>query len=87
MCAFLYTNEMLSANPMPLIGLPKVPKSLPKSLGVDTVSELISAIDTDRGSVRRSDWAERDRALVFTALLAGLRADDRSCARLHGVVG
>ena len=75
-CTFLYTNEMLSANPMPLIGRPKVPKSLPKSLGVDTVSELISAIDNDRGSVRRSDWAERDRALVFTALLTGLRADE-----------
>jgi hypothetical protein len=30
---------------MPLIGLPKVAKSLPKSLGEDTVADLIRAID------------------------------------------
>jgi integrase len=33
-------------------------------------------IDTDDGSPRRADWAERDRALVLTSLLAGLRADE-----------
>ena len=33
-------------------------------------------IDDDRGSGRRSDWAERDRAIVLTAVLAGLRADE-----------
>lgn len=76
LCAFLYTSELLDSNPMPLIGRPKVAKSLPKGLGDETVSELLAAIDADAGSRRRSDWPERDRALILTAVLAGLRADE-----------
>jgi site-specific recombinase XerD len=76
LCTFLYTGELIAANPMPLIGRPKVAKTLPKGLGGDTVAELLAAIDADAGSRRRNDWAERDRALVLTALLAGLRADE-----------
>lgn len=76
LCTFLYTEGLLDANPMPLIGRPKVPKSLPKSYSTDAVSQLIAAIDADQGSARRNDWAERDRAIVFTCLLAGLRADE-----------
>ena len=37
---------------------------------------MVAAIDSDDGSTRRSDWPERDRAIVFTSLLAGLRADE-----------
>ena len=40
------------------------------------VSELLTVIDVDSGSGHRSDWAERDRAIVLTAVLAGLRADE-----------
>jgi site-specific recombinase XerC len=69
LCDCLYTREVITANPMPLIGRPKVAKTLPKGLGAETVSEL-------RGSRRRSDWAERDRAIMLTALFAGLRADE-----------
>ena len=76
LCDFLYTGDVIAANPMPLIGRPKVAKTLPKGLGADTVSELLTVIDEDRGSERRSDWAERDRAIVLTAVLAGLRADE-----------
>ena len=76
LCAFLFTAELLDANPMPLIGRPKVPKSLPKSYPAHAVTDLIAAIDEDHGSTRASDWAERDRAIVFTSLLAGLRADE-----------
>ena len=47
-----------------------------KGLGAETVSGLLTVIDLDRGSGRRSDWAERDRAIVLTAVLAGLRADE-----------
>lgn len=61
---------------MALIGRPKIPKLLPKGLGAETVSGLLSAIDADSGSQRRSDWPERDTALVLTAVLAGLRADE-----------
>ena len=70
---FLYTDELIESNPMPLIGRPKVPKSLPKGLGAKTVSGLLEAIDADKRSQRRSDWPERDAALVLTAVLAGLR--------------
>ena len=61
---------------MPLIGRPKVPKSLPNGLGAETVSGLSAAIDGDSGSQHRSDWPERDAALVLTAVRAGLRADE-----------
>ena len=57
---------------LPLVGRPKVTKSLPKGLGVDTVSGSTTAIDADKSSPRHTDWAERDRALVLT----GLRADE-----------
>jgi site-specific recombinase XerD len=76
LCDFLYTGELITANPMLLIGRPKVAKTLPKGLGADTVADLLTVIDDDRGSRRRSDWAERDRAIVLTAVLAGLRADE-----------
>jgi site-specific recombinase XerD len=76
LCGFLFTAELLDANPMPLIGRPKVPKTLPKSYPARAVTDLVAAIDRDQGSTRASDWAERDRAIVFTALLAGLRADE-----------
>ena len=70
---------------MPLIGRPKVPKSLPKSYPAQTVTELVAAIDTDHGSTRRNDWPERDRAIIFTALLAGLRADELIRANIGDV--
>jgi site-specific recombinase XerD len=76
LCAFLYTSELLESNPMPLIGRPKVARSLPKGLGAETVSGLLAAIDVDSGSQRRSDWTERDAALILTAVLAGLRANE-----------
>jgi site-specific recombinase XerC len=76
LCTFLYTADLLDANPMPLIGRPKVPKSLPKSYPADAVAQLVATIDADRTSRRRNDWAERDRAIVFTSLLAVLRADE-----------
>lgn len=76
LCDFLYTGELITGNPMPLVGRPKVAKTLPKGLGADTISELLTVIEEDRGSVHRSDWAERDRAIVLTAVLAGLRADE-----------
>jgi len=41
-------RELLGANPMPVIGRPKVPKSLPKSDRTETVAELVAAIDADQ---------------------------------------
>jgi site-specific recombinase XerD len=76
LCTYLFTAELLDANPMALIGRPKVPKSLPKSFRTEAVTELVAAIDADRVPARRNDWLERDRANVFTTLLAGLRAEE-----------
>lgn len=76
LCAFLQTSDRITTNPMSMVGRPKMPKSLPKALGADMVVGLLAAIDSDSGSPRRSEWPERDRALVLTAVLAGLRADE-----------
>ncbi|MGY4646421.1 site-specific recombinase XerC [Mycobacterium sp. URHB0021] len=75
LCTFLYTSEMIVANPMPLVGRPKIAKTLPKGLPSTSVQALLAAIDSDSGR-RASDWVERDRALILTSLLAGLRADE-----------
>lgn len=71
-CTFLFTAEVIPANPMPLIGRPRVPKSLPKGLPDETVASLVTAIDTAPPASKGLDWPERDRAILFTALLAGL---------------
>lgn len=72
LCTFLYTNEQLAANPMPLVGRPKVARSAPKALPRASVSTLLDAVSGT--SKRQTDWPERDLALILTALLAGLRS-------------
>ena len=76
LCTFLYTSELIAANPMPLVGRPKLAKTLPKALPADSVAALLAALNSDPEPRRRTDWVERDRALILTALLAGLRADE-----------
>ena len=75
LCTFLYTNELLAANPMQLVGRPKLKKPLPKALPRTGVEALLSAV-TQESDTRRTDWKERDLALILTALLAGLRAEE-----------
>lgn len=48
-------------------------------------SKLVAAIDSSRDSVRRDAWPERDRAIIFTALLAGLRAEELISADLGDI--
>lgn len=76
LCTFLYTGEQLAANPMQLVGRPKLAKSLPKALPRDAVQALLETVAQDRDSKRQTDWAERDLAIILTALLAGLRAEE-----------
>jgi site-specific recombinase XerD len=76
LCTFLYTGEELPANPMPLVGRPKLAKALPKALPRPAVEAIIETVRADEGSTRRTAWPERDLALILTALLAGLRADE-----------
>ena len=80
LCTSLYTGEQLAANPMPLVGRPKLAKALPKALPRTAVEALLETVAHDRDSKRQTDWAERDLAIILTALLAGLRA-----AELRGV--
>ena len=76
LCTFLYTAELIAANPMSLVGRPKLAKTLPKALPTDSVAALLAALSADPEPRRRTDWMQRDRALILTALLAGLRADE-----------
>ena len=76
LCTYLYTAELIASNPMPMVGRPKLAKTLPKALPTDSVSALLTALSADPQPRRRTDWIQRDRALILTALLAGLRADE-----------
>ena len=76
LCTFLYTGEQLAANPMQLVGRPKLAKPLPKALPRTAVAALLETVAQDQDSKRRTDWAERDLALILTGLLAGLRAEE-----------
>jgi site-specific recombinase XerC len=78
LCTFLYTSGRIEANPMPLVGRPKVGKTLPKALPTKSVTALLAAVElvSSKNSRRQDDWVERDRAIILTALLAGLRADE-----------
>jgi integrase/recombinase XerC len=76
LCTFLYTGEQLAANPMQLVGRPKLAKALPKALPRTAVEALLETVAQDRDSTRQTDWAERDLAIILTALLAGLRSDE-----------
>ena len=76
LCTFLYTGEQLAANPMQLVGRPKLAKPLPKALPRTAVEALLATVADDRDSTRRTEWAERDLALILTGLLAGLRAEE-----------
>ncbi|MDO3336469.1 tyrosine-type recombinase/integrase [Mycobacteroides abscessus] len=76
LCTFLFTSELLSANPMALVGRPKLARSLPKALPHAAVGALLQAVADDVDSTRQTDWAERDLAIILTALLAGLRAEE-----------
>ena len=76
LCTFLYTGEMLAANPMQLVGRPKLAKPLPKALPRTAVEALLETVAHDQDSKRQIDWAERDLAIIHTTLLAGLRAEE-----------
>jgi site-specific recombinase XerD len=67
---------------MQLVGRPKLAKPLPKALPRSAVEALLDTIAPDRESKRQTDWAERDLALILTALLGGLRAEELSQANV-----
>ena len=85
LCTFLYTSEQLAANPMQLVGRPKLARPLPKALPRTAVQALLETVARDEGSKRRTDWAERDLALILTALLAGLRSEELRLADIGDI--
>jgi site-specific recombinase XerC len=44
LCTFLYTAEQLDANPMPLVGRPKLAETLPRALPRTAVSALLKTV-------------------------------------------
>ncbi len=76
LCTFQFTSELLTANPMALVGRPKLARPLPKALPHAAVGALLQAVADDSVSTRQTDWAERDLAIILTSLLAGLRAEE-----------
>jgi integrase/recombinase XerC len=85
LCTCLYTGEQLAANPMQLVGRPRLAKALPKALPRTAVEALLETVPQDRDSKRQTDWAERDLAIILTALLAGLRAEELRGANVGDV--
>jgi integrase/recombinase XerC len=55
LCTFLYTSEQLAANPMQLVGRPKLAKPLPKALPRPAVEALLETVVQDQGSKRQTD--------------------------------
>src|SRR6185312_2382899 len=47
LCTFLYTSELIAANPMPLVGRPRLAKTLPKALQTNSVAALLAALNED----------------------------------------
>src|ERR687898_335885 len=83
LCDFLYTAELIPANPMSFVGRPKAAKP-PGSPPQRAVAALLEAVDRDREPQRRSDWRERDLSLILTGLLAGCAP--MSCAGPMSVI-
>jgi integrase/recombinase XerC len=48
LCTFLDTGEQLAANPMQLVGRPKLSKALPKALPRTAVAALLETVAQDR---------------------------------------
>ena len=76
MCDFLFSAELIPANPMPLVARPKTGRTLPKALPPNAVDAVLAVLDEPPQAARRDDWAVRDRAIILTSLLAGLRLDE-----------
>ncbi|OBJ87776.1 MULTISPECIES: tyrosine-type recombinase/integrase [Mycobacterium] len=85
LCSYLFTAELLEANPMQFVGRPKVAKSLPKSLPAAAAKALVDAVTDHSDANLRNQWPERDRAIILTILLAGLRAGELRAANVGDV--
>ncbi len=85
LCSYLFTAELLGANPMQFVGRPKVAKNLPKSLPAAAARALVDAVGDQSDAKLRNEWPERDRAIILTTLLSGLRAGELRAANIGDV--
>jgi len=76
LCVYLYSDELIPANPMAAVFRPGTDKSLAKSLSPNVIDTLLEFLTVEKEAKRRDDWVQRDRAIVLTSLLAGLRLDE-----------
>lgn len=78
LCTDLYDDELIPANPMGSVGRPRSDETLSKALPPNVIDALLDTLDADQAMPRRrrDDWVERDRAMLLTALLAGLRLEE-----------
>jgi len=71
-CTFLFANEEIPMNPMPLIGRPKIAKTLPKAIDGDTVAQLLAVIAAGYLAIHlRKRRQERDEEHAFAEAGAG----------------
>lgn len=75
LCDYLFTSDIIEANPMAAVLRPKVEKTVPKSFDQDAVQRLLSTL-TESDEQNSHAWQERDLAIVFTALLTGCRLSE-----------
>lgn len=86
LCTFLYISEKLAANPMQLVGRPKLAKPLPRALPRTAVEALLETVAEDQDSKHVTDWAERDLALILTGLPLGYLSLVPRLSRAHDSV-
>ena len=86
LCTFLYTGEQLAANPMQLVGRPKLAKPLPRALPRTAVEALLETVAEDQDSKHVTDWSERDLALILTGLPLGYLSLVPRLSRAHDSV-
>ncbi|MDV6296460.1 tyrosine-type recombinase/integrase (plasmid) [Rhodococcus aetherivorans] len=75
LCDYLFTSDIIEANPMAAVLRPKAEKTVPKSFDQDAVQRLLSTL-TETDEQNSHAWQERDLAIVFTALLTGCRLSE-----------
>jgi hypothetical protein len=70
-----------AASPSSSSGSEPQARSVAMAESLQSVQGRGDVCNANQGSTRRNDWPERDLAIVFTALLGGLRADELISAK------
>ncbi|ARE38118.1 recombinase (plasmid) [Rhodococcus sp. BH4] len=75
LCDYLFTSDIIEANPMAAVLRPKAEKTVPRSFDEDAVQRLLETLAEPDDQNSRA-WPERDLAIIFTALLTGCRLSE-----------